>query len=42
MVDKAKTAFEKFRLLTKRLIGVPKAEADQAKAGTARRKRGRA
>jgi len=29
VVEKAKTAFEKFRLLTKRLVGVPKAAADK-------------
>jgi len=29
VAEKVKTAFEKFRLLTKRLVAVPKAEADK-------------
>jgi len=31
VAEKAKTAFEKFRLLTKRLVAVPKTETDKAK-----------
>ena len=34
MVEKAKTAFEKFRQLTKKLIAVPKDETKKPKRGS--------